>query len=242
MCVVSWCNISNLLSAVEMSHTTQTALALAWWPSSEITSIHVRVSLRILAVATIQWRHLLWSELPIVRLLFEGGVYSKEIWYTHTHRSTYSQSLVLTWHGTVSPIIMPYRLLLRSGTKYGMPWGLARTADWICSAARFTAACQWIRSLKGVITNSKSPVNLAASILITMPVLAHIPWVGVKLEGIYLGTIYEQSMNHVSLNKKGRPRCYGKSTTACAGHVSANTRPHQLSGWGPLSHAQNAVR
>ena len=117
-----------------------------------------------------------------MQLLFEGGVYSKEIWL-HTHRDIYSQSRVLTWHGTVPPSVSP----LDSGTEYGIPWGLARTADCVCSAARLTAACQWIRSLKGVITNSKSPENLGERtdtlsllILLTMPVLAHTLWAGVK--------------------------------------------------------------
>ena len=54
-------NLSVLLLAVEQSHTTQTALPLAW--------LHTCVC----CVATIQGWRLFCSELPIVRLLFEGG-------------------------------------------------------------------------------------------------------------------------------------------------------------------------
>ena len=70
-------SLSVLLSAVEMTHTTQIALALAWWPSSE--SIRTRVCVpHILAAATIRGRCLFRSELPIVWLLFEGSVYLKK--------------------------------------------------------------------------------------------------------------------------------------------------------------------
>ena len=61
----------------------------------------------ILALATIQGWHLFHSELPILWLLFASGNYSKKYGYTHTHRDTYSQSRVLTWHGTVSPSVSP---------------------------------------------------------------------------------------------------------------------------------------
>ena len=54
--------------------TTRTALVLIRWPSSEI--IHIRVCVpRILLAGTIQGWRLFRSELPIVQLLFEGGVY-----------------------------------------------------------------------------------------------------------------------------------------------------------------------
>ena len=70
--VSSMCSLSFLLSGVEMSCTTQTVLALAC-----IACIHVHVP-RILATATIWGWCLLHSELPIVRLLFEGGIYSRK--------------------------------------------------------------------------------------------------------------------------------------------------------------------
>ena len=31
---------------------------------------------------------------------------------------------------------------------------------------------------------------------------------------VYILTLYEQSMNHIFLNKRGGPRCYAKSPTA----------------------------
>ena len=118
-----------------------------------------------------------------MQLLFEGGVYSKEIWL-HIHRDTYSQSRVLTWHGTVPPSVSP----LDSGTKYGMPWGLARTADCMCLQCSQTySSLPMDKITEGSITNSKSPENpgertdtLAIPILLTMPVLAHTLWAGVK--------------------------------------------------------------
>ena len=59
-----------------------------------------------------------------MQLLFEGGVYSK-IMVSHTLRDTYSQSRVLTWHGTVPPSVSP----LDSGTKYGMPCECVRPSS-----------------------------------------------------------------------------------------------------------------
>ena len=58
--------------------TTRTTLELAWWPPSESIRTHLCVSC-ILATATIQGRHLFHSELSIVRLLFEGGVYLRAV-------------------------------------------------------------------------------------------------------------------------------------------------------------------
>ena len=146
---------------------------------------------------------------------------------THTHRDTYSQSRVLTWHGTVPPSVSPL-----DKTWYAL--GVDKNS-WLCLQCSQTYSnLPMDKITAGIITNSKSPENpgkrtdtLAVPILLTMPVLAHTLWVGVN--------ICEQLMNHISLNKKHRPRCYGKSTTACAGHVSPNTRPHRLLGWGPLS-------
>ena len=68
--VSSKCSLYVLLSGVETSHTTRTALTLDWWLSSEIVCVRV---LRIVAAATIRGWHLFRSELLIVRLLFEGS-------------------------------------------------------------------------------------------------------------------------------------------------------------------------
>ena len=56
---------SVMLLAMEMTHTTRIALALAWWPSSESIRTHVCM-LHILAAATIRGRQ-----------LFEGSDYSR---------------------------------------------------------------------------------------------------------------------------------------------------------------------
>ena len=55
----------------------QIALALAWWPSSEILRTCVCV-LRPLPVPVIWGQRLFLSEFPIVQLLFEGGVCIKD--------------------------------------------------------------------------------------------------------------------------------------------------------------------
>ena len=81
--VSSTCSLSLLLSAVGTTRTTQTVLALAWWPSSEIIRTRVRMP-HLLAAATIRgWRLFrsrasdcaatIWGQ-----WLFEGGVYSKK--------------------------------------------------------------------------------------------------------------------------------------------------------------------
>ena len=62
------CSPSVLLSAVEMSCTTWTALVLAHWPSSEIIYIRMCVP-RIVAAATIWGQRLLRSEVMIMQLL-----------------------------------------------------------------------------------------------------------------------------------------------------------------------------
>ena len=59
---------NNGLSAIAWCQSTQ---------SSEIICTRVQMP-RILAAATIRGRRLFCSELPIVQLLFEGGVYSKK--------------------------------------------------------------------------------------------------------------------------------------------------------------------
>lgn len=65
---------SVLLPALEMSHTS--AFALACQPSLEIICSGMHV-LHILVAVTILGWHLFRSELLIVRLHFEGGVYTK---------------------------------------------------------------------------------------------------------------------------------------------------------------------
>ena len=72
-------SLSVLLSVVEPSRTSQTALANLV-TSSEIVRNRVWNRVRvpcILAVATIRGQYLFCSELPIVHLLFEGGNYSR---------------------------------------------------------------------------------------------------------------------------------------------------------------------
>ena len=66
-------NLSVLLSSVETGLKTRTALEIAQCASAAIIGKCVRV-LNILAMATIQGWRLFHSELPIVRLLFEGSV------------------------------------------------------------------------------------------------------------------------------------------------------------------------
>ena len=92
--VNSMCSLSVLLS-VEMTHTTQMALALAWWPSSEM--IHTCVCiLCILAAATIQGQSLFYSELPIVRLLLRAAsIRSLHIILVYT----IVWGVVITWNG-----------------------------------------------------------------------------------------------------------------------------------------------
>ena len=70
-------SLSILLSAVGMSRTTRTVLAPARWPLSKIICTRVHVS-PITAAATIWGWRLFCSELLIVWLLFEGGIYSKK--------------------------------------------------------------------------------------------------------------------------------------------------------------------
>ena len=76
-------SLSVLLSAVGTTRTTQTVLALAWWPLSEIIRTCVRVP-RLLAAATIQGQHLfhsrasgcaatIWGQ-PLIK----GGAYLKK--------------------------------------------------------------------------------------------------------------------------------------------------------------------
>ena len=69
---------SVLLPALEMSHISRTAFALACQSSLEIICSGMH-ALHILAAVTILGWHLFRSELLIVRLLFEGGMYTKQI-------------------------------------------------------------------------------------------------------------------------------------------------------------------
>ena len=62
-------SLSVLLSFMETSCTTQTALALARLPLAEIIHMRVHVAQKVVA-ATIQGRHLLHSEFLTVQLLF----------------------------------------------------------------------------------------------------------------------------------------------------------------------------
>ena len=71
----STCSLSVLLSPVEISLRTRTALE---WALAVIISMCVR-RLCILPAATIQGRCLFRSELPIMRLLFKGGDYSRAV-------------------------------------------------------------------------------------------------------------------------------------------------------------------
>ena len=75
--VSSTCRLSLLLSAMGTTRTTQTVLALAWWPSSEIIRTRVHV-LRLLAAAKIWGRCIFRLRASDCELLFEGGVYSKK--------------------------------------------------------------------------------------------------------------------------------------------------------------------
>ena len=69
-------SLSVLLSAVETSLRTQTALEIAQWVSVALISVRIRAPC-ILAAATIWGWRLFHSELPTVWLLFEGGDYSR---------------------------------------------------------------------------------------------------------------------------------------------------------------------
>ena len=68
------CSLSILLSAVRMTCTTQTVLALAWWPSSEI--IRTRVCHVYYPWLLFKGGVYFVQELRIVWLLFEGCHYS----------------------------------------------------------------------------------------------------------------------------------------------------------------------
>ena len=76
-------SLSVLLSAVRMTHTTRTVLAIVWWPSSEIICTCVRVPC-LLATATIRGRHLFRPRASDCaatiqeRSLLEDGVYLKK--------------------------------------------------------------------------------------------------------------------------------------------------------------------
>ena len=89
-------SFSVLLSAMRTTRTTQTVLALAWWPSSKIICRRVCVP-RLPTAATVQGRRLFHSRASVCvatirgQPLFEGGVYSKKygmynfyLWLPHT--------------------------------------------------------------------------------------------------------------------------------------------------------------
>ena len=73
-CCQWYSSLSVLLSAMETSRKTQTALMLARCPPSEIICIRAWVR-RTVAVATIQGWRLFYSGFLIVRLLFQGGIF-----------------------------------------------------------------------------------------------------------------------------------------------------------------------
>ena len=80
--VSSMHSLSVLLSAVGTTHTTQTVLPLAWWPSSEI--IHTRVCmLCLLAAATIQGRSFFRSRDLDCAATIRGRRLFKEIQYSN---------------------------------------------------------------------------------------------------------------------------------------------------------------
>ena len=70
-------SLSVLLSALRTTRTTQTVLALAWWPSSEIIRTRVRVPC-LLAAATIQGRCL--SRASDCVATIQGQRLFEEIW------------------------------------------------------------------------------------------------------------------------------------------------------------------
>ena len=84
-------SLSVLLSVVVTTRTTQTVLALAWWPSSKIICTHGHV-LRLLAVATIQGQRLFRPRAALdcvatirgrhlfeeIRYMYSGCAYEKE--------------------------------------------------------------------------------------------------------------------------------------------------------------------
>ena len=54
------------------------------------------------------------------------------------------------------------------------------------------------------------------SITLTLRIVMYECMLGLSVchSHIMLSIVHEQSVNHISLNKKGRPRCYAKSPTA----------------------------
>ena len=80
--VSSMRSLSVLLSAVGTTHTTQTVLALAWWPSSEIIRTRVCM-LCLLAAATIQGRSFFRSRDLDCAATIRGRRLFKEILYSN---------------------------------------------------------------------------------------------------------------------------------------------------------------
>jgi len=70
-------SLSVLLSVVEMSLRTCTILEIAQGALAAIISSRTLCAQCELAMATIQGWHSFHSKLPVVRLLFEGGDYSR---------------------------------------------------------------------------------------------------------------------------------------------------------------------
>ena len=91
-------SLSVLLSAVETTRTTQTALALAWWLASVI--ICTRACAAYSSRGYYMWVAFISLRAPDYvatirgRQLFKGGVYSKKLWYTHMGKSMNEASLI----------------------------------------------------------------------------------------------------------------------------------------------------
>ena len=85
-----------LLSAMDTSRTTRTALALAQWLSTEIICINAH----IVAVSTIWGWCLFRSELLIVRLLFQRIVAARTVRYHHLH-------FLARWTARYTPSLHP---------------------------------------------------------------------------------------------------------------------------------------
>ena len=114
-------SLSVLLSAVEMTLRTHTALEIAQWVLAEIICTHTHV-LCILATVTIQGWHLFRLELPIVCRLFNGSDYLraasnisiKEVWYivgaslSEPHTSVTALCTCMCMYVCLSVCLRPY--------------------------------------------------------------------------------------------------------------------------------------
>ena len=118
-------SLSVLLSAVETSLRTQTALEIAQWVSVALISVRIRAPC-ILAAATIWGWRLFHSELPIVWLLFEGGDYSRAA--SNRRNTVYNKfwpSLHLVF---INSIAMSFVILPSSSVEGTLPRCLLQSA------------------------------------------------------------------------------------------------------------------